>query len=278
MFHVTKHGRSGKKPKGIRREVYADKKRMQHIYTVITLLIIIFLVILVSYYLANYFVGSNSSTNENGGNSGDGSLKAALIDALYTTLPNDEFTRSLTETLQEAGFEVDVFQGSEVTVDFLKSVPNGYNLVVLRMHSALHDDQLYLFTAEPYSVGKYTQEQQFQIVKEAYATEESQPVFAVNWGFIKRCMTGKFNDTLVIAMGCDGTRDQLIIEEFMNQGAVGYISWTGPVLISHSDTATLHLAEALYLEKLSVEEAIEGTNNQVGADPEWGAVLEYYPP
>jgi hypothetical protein len=91
-------------------------------------------------------------------------------------------------------------------------------------------------------------------------------------------MTGKFNDTLVIAMGCDGTLDPVIIEEFMNQGAVGYISWNGPVLISHSDVATLHLIEGLYLEKLSIEEAIEGTNNQVGADPEHGAVLEYYTP
>lgn len=167
-----------------------------------------------------------------------------------------------------------------MTVDFLKTVPSGYKLVILRMHSALHSDQLYLFTAEPYSVGKYPQEQQFQLVKAAYTTEteESQPVFAVNWGFIKRCMTGKFNGTLVIAMGCDGTRDPVIIEEIMNQDAVGYISWTGPVLISHSDTATLHLTDALYLEQLPVAEAIEGTNNQVGADPKYGAVLEYYTP
>jgi hypothetical protein len=280
MFSIKKHGKSGKKPKVIRREVYADKERMRRIYTIITFLIIISILILASYYIANHFFASNSSTNENGGNSDVFLLKAALIDALYNTLPNDEFTRSLTENLQEAGFEVDVFQGTDVTVDFLKTVPSGYKLVILRMHSALLNDQLYLFTAEPYSVGKYPQEQQFQLLKAAYTTEteESQPVFAVNWGFIKRCMTGKFNGTLVIAMGCDGTRDPVIIEEFMNQGAVGYISWNGPVLIFHSDTATLHFTEALYSEKLSVEEAIERTNNQVGADPEHGAVLEYYIP
>jgi hypothetical protein len=277
MFSMKKHSKSGKKPRGIRREVYADKERMRRIYTIITFLIIISLIILTSYYVATCFVGSNSSTNENDGNSVL-SLKAALIDALYDTLPNAEFTTSLTETLQEAGLEVDVFQGTEVTVDFLKTMSSGYNLVILRMHSALHDGQLYLFTAEPYSVGKYTQEQQFQLVKKAYVTEESQPVFAVNWGFIKRCMAGKFNGTLVIAMGCDGARDPLIIDEIMNQGAVGYISWNGPVLIFHSDKATLHLAEDLYLAKLSVIEAIEGTNNQVGADPEHGTILEYYTP
>ncbi len=278
MLQITSHRLDKKKPGGIKREVYADKKRMRRISAIITLVIILCVVLLLSYYLSTIFGGSSSSTNENGGNSGNDSLRAALIDALYATLPNDKFTNSLTETLQEAGFEVDVFQGTEVTVDFLKTVPNGYKLIILRMHSALLADQLYLFTAEPYSVGKYTQEQQFQIVKEAYATEESQPVFAVNWGFIKRGMTGKFNNTLVVAMGCDGTRDPVIIQEIINQGAVGYISWNGPVLLSHSDAATVYLTEALYLKNLSAEEAIERTNNQVGPDPERGTVLEYYAP
>jgi hypothetical protein len=278
MFSIKNHGKSGKKTKGTRSEVYADKERMRRIYTIATFLIIISLIILVSYYAATHFGGSNPVTDEDGDGSTDGSLKAALIDSLYATHPNDEFTRVLTERLEEADFQVDVFQGTEVTVNFLKSMPNGYQLIILRMHSALHEDQLYLFTAEPYSIGKYTQEQQFQLVKEAYVTEETQHIFAVNWGFIKRCMTGKFNGTLVIAMGCDGTRDPTIIEEFMNQGAVGYISWNGPVLLSHSDTATLHLTAALYSEKLPVEEAIEITNNQVGADPEHGAFLVYYTP
>ena len=277
MLHTTNHRMAKKKPGGIRHEVYADKKRMRRISAIITLVIILSVVILLSYYLSTIFGGSGSSTNENGENF-DNSLKAALIDALYATLPNDKFTNSLTETLQEAGFEVDVFQGTEVTVDFLKTVPNGYRLVILRMHSALLADQLYLFTAEPYSVGKYTQEQQFQIVKEAYATEDSQPVFAVNWGFIKRGMTGKFNNTLVIAMGCDGTRDPVMIQEFMNQDAVGYMSWNGPVLLSHSDAATVYLTKVLYLENLPAEEAIERTNNQVGPDPEHGTVLAYFAP
>ncbi len=279
MFRITEHGRFGKKPKGIRRKVVTDKKRVPKLYTIIAFLVVISLVISVSYYLVNYVFVPNSSTNGNGGGTVDGSLKAALVDALYATLPNEGFTGSLTETLEEAGFEVDVFQGAGVTVDFLKSMAGGYNLVILRMHSALDNDgELFLFTAEPYSVGKYIDEQYFRLVKEAYATDDSQSVFAVNWGFIKRGMTGKFNGTLVIAMGCDGTGDQRIIDEFMNQGAVGYISWNGPVLLYHSDAATLDLVEGLYLEELSVEDAIDGTNSQVGADPTWGSILEYYTP
>ena len=278
MLHSAKISTT-KKPQGIRKEVYAYKKRMRIISTIITLAIILSLIILASHYLASYFSGSNPATNENNDNISDNTPKVALIDALYSTHPNEEFTKSLNKTLHDAGFKVDIFQGTQVTVDFLKKLPKGYKLIILRMHSALaKNNQLYLFTAEPYSVGKYTQEQYFQLVKEAYATEDSQSVFAVNWGFIKQCMTEKFNGTLVVAMGCDGTLDSFMIDEFMNQGALGYISWTGPITLSHSDKAVLYLVQVLYLEKLSIEQAVEKTNNQIGADPNFGTILECHFP
>lgn len=279
MFHSTRHSKVKKKSKGIRREVYVHKKRIHLISTVITIIIIFSLIVLVSYYLASHFTGSNSATNENSSDLSDNSLKAALIDTLYSAHPNKILTRLLNETLWEAGFKVDVFQGKEVTVDFLKKLPSGYRLIILRMHSALATNkQLYFFTAEPYSVGKYMQEQYFQLVKEAYATEESQPVFAVNWGFIKKCMTEKFNGSLVVAMGCDGARDQWMIKELMNQGAVGYVAWNEPVSLSRSDEATVYLIQALYVENLQLEEAVEKANSQIGEDPNWSSILKWYVP
>lgn len=277
MLHVTNQSNFVHQRKSIRKEVLAHKERMRRIYSLITFIILLVAMAFVSYYLVNYVFQPETPSNGDVPIS-NGILKAALLDPLYSTIPNDEFTRSLTKTLDDAGFEVEVFQGTEVTVDFLKDVSAGYNLIVLRMHSALHDGELYLFTGEPYSVGKYTEEQYFRIVKEAYATESSESVFAVNWGFIKRCMTGAFNDTFVIAMGCDGAGDSVIIEEFMNQGAVGYVSWSGPVLISHSDSATLQLSKYLYVDEMSPQEATQKTNQQLGEDPSWGTVLEYYSP
>lgn len=279
MFRFARHARVKNKPKGTKKGVSAHKKRMRTISTAVTFVIIFSLIAAVSYHLVGYFTSANSAIDETEGNSSDDSVKAALIDALYSNHPNVTFTRSLDETLQEAGFKVDTYQGTEVTVDFLKKLKSGYRLIILRMHSALSTrNELYLFTAEPYSVGKYPQEEYFRLVKEAYPTEDSQSVFAVNWGFIKELMTGKFDGTLVIAMGCDGARDPWMAEEFINQGATGYVAWAGPVLLSHSDRAILHLVQALYIEKLALEEAVEKTNNQIGEDPSWGTVLDYYIP
>ena len=279
MFRSIRRSKTKSKSKGIKREVYAYKKRMRVISTIITFIIIFSFVVIALHYLATYFTVPDSAINEINGDLDANSIKAALIDALYSTCPNKEFTKSLNKTLWAVGFKVDIFQGTEVTVNFLKKLPSGYKLIILRMHSALAtNNQLYFFTAEPYSVGKYTQEQYFQLVKEAYATEDSQPVFAINWGFIRKCMTGKFNGTLVVAMGCDGLRDPYVIEEILNQGAIGYISWTGPVSLSHSDKAILYLIQVLYIEKMPIEQAVKETNNQIGEDPNWSTVLDYRVP
>ena len=279
MFRLARHQKVKNEPRGTKNEVSAYKKRVRIVSSVVTLIIVFSFIVVVSYYLVGYFTGSGSTINQTSGNLSGNLLKAALIDALYSTHPNEEFTRSFNKSLLEAGFEVDIYQGRIVTVDFLKKLASGYKLIILRMHSALStNNELYLFTAEPYSVGKYVQEQYFRLVKEAYASEDSESVFAVNWGFIKRLMTGKFDGALVIAMGCDGALDPLMSQEFINQGAVGFIAWNGPVLLSHSDNATLYLIQALYVEKLVLEEAVGKTTTQIGEDPHWDTVLEYYAP
>ena len=281
MSRFTRHTRGKHKPQGIKHKVHASKKRFRVVSTAVALAIVLCCVVIFSYYLVSSLSVRAPSPQivETNGNSEDNILKVALIDALHSTYPNLNFSRSLNRTLVEAGFRVDIYEGNEVTVDFLKELKSGYKLVILRMHSALSSsNELYFFTDEPYSEGKYAEEEYFRLVKKAYASDDSEPVFAVNWGFIERLMAGRFNGTLVVAMGCDGARDSWMAKEFANQGAIGYIAWTGPVLLSHSDQATLYLIESLYKEKLSLESAVEKTNNQIGPDPESNAILDHYPP
>jgi hypothetical protein len=242
--------------------------------------LIVCLIIAVFFYSEGFFAGGPRTGRSLGGSVKDSVLRAALIDALSNASVGGEFADAVNRTLRGTGFVVDVYQGSEVTVDFLEKFAGGYKLVIFRVHSALSfDGGLYLFTAEPYSGEKYVQEQYFRfILKEAYATESSQHVFAVNWGFVCALMAGEFNGTLVVVMGCDGSSDSRIAEEFVNQGAVGYVGWNGSVLLSHSDEAVLHLVEDLYVGKQPLKMAVDDTNSRVGRDPAYGSVLECYVP
>jgi len=262
--------------KELKRVLSIHRRRSSKLFGLAVLVTILFSVSVISYFLIIHFTGSRSVIEENfDDGSGHVVIKAALIDPLSVLHPNMEFTEAVNRTLREAGFEVDIFQGDVVTVDFLKRFDGGYQLVVLRMHSALSSrNELYLFTAEAYSTDKYVEEQHHRLVKEAYATEGGQSVFAVNWGFIKRLMTDKFENSLVLAMGCDSIVDGVMVQEFMNQGAVGYVGWNGPVLLSHSDQAFIHLIHVLYVEDLDLEEAVKKANSEVGADAHWRTLLE----
>jgi hypothetical protein len=252
---------------------------MRLVSVTVTLVIVFCLVFILCYQWASSFRGTDVDIDDFGDGHDVVALRAVLIDALYSTSPNDLFVNRVNRTLHDSGFEVDVYRGQEVTVDFLKRLSGGYKLAILRMHSALSKlSDLYFFTAESYSSGRYVQEQSFQLVKEAYATESSQAVFAVNWGFIKKLMDGKFNSSLLIAMGCDSASDSLLIQEFMRQGAVGYVGWNDTVLLSHSDQAVAELIECVYENGFSLKDAVDNVDSRIGADPTSGATLKCYVP
>jgi len=251
---------------------HKKRRKKQSFKKYVAITFVAFLALAVS----NYVV-PKLTINENNPHQGISELKAALIDPLYVTEPNQAFTEELVKDLHEAGFKVDIYRGKDVTIESLKNLPSGYKLLILRMHSALDkNNELYLFTSEPYKKEKYTQEQYFRLIKEAYATNESQSVFAVNWGFVKRCMTTKFNKALVITMGCHGAYDPSISDEFFKRGATAYIGWDGDVSLFHSDKVTLYLIQTLYTEKLTLEQAIEKTTEQIGPDSFYDSMLKCY--
>jgi len=259
----------------MKNRIRAYNERLRNASILVTLIILSIIIAFCGFVIYN--VTPDPTTNQDIGHENTGQLKAALIDALYATEPNDLFTDTLVDTLHNEGFTVDIYQGETVTVDLLKNLPSGYKLLILRMHSALDkNNELYLFTGEPFVREKYTGEQRFRLVKEAYATNESQSVFAVNWGFVKRCMTTKFNEALVIAMGCHGTCDQTIYDEFFKRGATAYVGWDGDVTLFHSDKTTLHLIQTLYTEELTLRQAIEKTTEQIGPDPSYDSILKCY--
>jgi hypothetical protein len=218
-------------------------------------------------------------------NDNNAQLKAAIIDQLYTLQPNQAFIDQTVEVLNDYGFEVDVYSGNEVTVDLYRKLPSyGYKLILFRAHSGImgSEGQLikrtFLFTSEPYSETEHFKEQLLDQLAKARIDENHPFLFAISTKFIDRSMEGQFAHTAIIMMGCSCLYIDDMAQAFIKKGASTYIAWDASVSLSYTDGAIAALVEKLCSEGLTVGQAVAETMNEKGLDPDYRAVLKYYPP
>jgi len=213
--------------------------------------------------------------------------KAVIIDQLSIRNPNPEFITKATNILEAYGFEVDVWSGTDITVDFYYKLPSmGYRLVVLRSHSGLlvslengqpvYLDTTYLFTTENYSTGKYVGDQLADRVSNAEMDADSPLVFAVNSEFIKRA-DGNFNKSIILAMGCESFKYDDMAAAFLEKGASAYIGWSDTVTLQHVDDVTLDLLNNLCTKNMTFTQGITSTMNKLGNDPYYNSHLKCAP-
>ena len=214
--------------------------------------------------------------------------KAAIIDQLYVLRPNQAFINKTTELLETYGFEVDIYQGDEVTVDFYRKLAeHGYKLIIFRVHSGLlgilRGSELevaqgtWLFTNEAYTKAKYPSEQLTEQLVKARIRPDYPWVFAIGSKFISQSMTGQFPNTVIIMMGCSSFADDDLVEAFLDRGAVLYTGWSATLSLEHADRATISLLENLLAADRTIGEAIDATMADAGRDPVYGARLKFAP-
>ena len=210
--------------------------------------------------------------------------RAAIIDQLYNLQPNEAFIEQTTRYLEDYGFEVDLYQGDAVTVDLYRELPTyGYKLILFRVHSGLLGvdpkvtNRTWLFTAEPYSKTKHLTEQLTDQVTYAKPYDDTPWIFAISAKFIAESMKGQLSNTAIIMMGCDCLHFEDLAQAFIQKGASTYIAWDVSVLLDYVDDATITLVEKLCSEELTIGAAVAQTMDEKGPDPDYGAVLNYYP-
>jgi len=279
-----------KKHKGTRTEIRAYKKRSRLIGATIVIIILVVIIAFCSFLIHSYL---NPSSNQPPTPPPELELKAAIVDHLSLTIPNESFNQTVTNILKEAGYAVDYYLGEEVTVGFYKNLPtHGYDLIVLRVHSGLSNGTLpplCLFTSERYSETKYVWEQLTdRVTGVAYSEEEAKmgiAYFGVTPKFVQQDMKGNFQNATIIMMGCNGLTELLypypvspsMPEAFVGKGAKVYIGWDLAISASHTDKATIKLLQHLITERQTIKQAVTETMKEVGPEPENGSILLYYP-
>jgi len=211
--------------------------------------------------------------------------RAAIVDQLSVLQENPAFIAAVTGQLEEYGFEVDLYQGDEITVPFYRGLSaRGYRVIIFRAHSGILEEgetvheKTTVFTNELYSRWKYQVDQFEDRLFRATIGEDYDWVFSISPKFIRESMAGQFDDTVIIMMGCAGIYIDDLATAFIDKGASAYLAWDASVLLNYVDSATMHLIEQLFSERRTVSEAIESTMNVIGVDPRYDAELHHYPP
>lgn len=207
--------------------------------------------------------------------------RAAIIDGLRTTHENKTFRWTAQDILKQAGYKPYYYQGGSDTVSFYRSLPTkGFEIIILRVHSAMNpeDTELAIFTNEEWSETKARTVYLYDMLNDRLAGvyQYSKRFFGIRRNFVL-AMDGRFENTIVIMMGCHGLATQSTAEAFIQKGAKTYIGWDCFVISQYVDETTTKLLEHLALEKHTISEAVAKTVEEVGDDPYHGATLRHYP-
>lgn len=216
----------------------------------------------------------------------DGPLRAAIVDQLDLTFPNQLFREEATQTLETAGYEVEYIPGEQVTVDYYRELPtHDYDLIVLRIHAARNETDsegqpiqlAELFTSERFTKTQHVHEQETGQIGAVYYDDPEETYFGIGPRFIVDSMIGEFDGTTIVMMGCNGLVSEQMAEAFVRKGAGSFISWNDLVSVDHTDTATLNLLDHMLVENLSSSDAAAATMAEVGPDPYYDSILLSYP-
>jgi len=259
--------------------IKAEKRKESRIGLAIFLSLILLIIVPSTYYSYNNILSrpySKTITLES-------KPKAAIADQLSLTYPNQTFIETATNMLKQAGYSVDYYSGEAVTVNFYRNLPTyGYKIIILRVHSALGwygEPPVCLFTSEPYSQDRFIYEQLTNQLTKAYynISGEGKYYFGILPKFIRSSMIGRFDNTIIIMMGCNGLTYTDMAKAFIDKSAKVYIGWYNSVSVSHTDTATIKLIQHYLIEKLTLKQSIQETFKEVGLDPAYKSLLVYYP-
>jgi len=208
------------------------------------------------------------------------SLNAAIIDQLGEEFPNPTFVENATTILKTHGFNV-YYQNETIDVNFFKGLAkNNYGIVILRVHSALREDNstVDLFTSEKYDYNKYLSERENGLLTMGeYLYSPGKYYFAIAPLFINN-LEGRFPKSVVIAMGCWSLKpecEQMAIA-FIDKGVKAYVGWTDIVFPQDTDYETIRLLKMLLNENETLADAISQTKEYTyyGVHTRMG----FYPP
>ena len=238
--------------------------------------------------------------------------KAAIIDQLYSDVPNKYFHKQAKKYLEDAGYQVDLYTTGNSTVNLFKKLPSmNYQFIVIRTHALAadtEDNPVLIFTGEKYSEEKYITEQLLgqlkkgtPILERTYSINEEKSTgwiqinetakmitspanfedkadqyFLISPQMVTDGMNGKFPSSTILLGGCSTLKNPSMAESLLKKGASEIIGWDNLVSSSDNDRAILLLLEKIFVEEKSTQDALEEIMSDWKSNPKYNSTMHYF--
>ncbi len=198
--------------------------------------------------------------------------RVALVDPLSLYYPNPDFTQKVSALAARAGFQFDYYSPNLANLDFLTHLPEmGYKIIILRTHGA--SGQPILTTSIPYNPTQRIGDQLMDRLGSVRV--QGHEYFALLPDFVSGVMCGRFQGTLILAMGCNALGlGGGLAGAFIQKGAGAFVGWTSLVTITHTDP-TFEALIALLLRGYPIADAVQMVEDRYGPDLQTGAHLAF---
>ena len=205
---------------------------------------------------------------------------ALIIDQLSLGYPRPQIIETITRLLRNNGYTVRYVPYQDVSVEFFRTLPTlRADLILLRIHSSariyapnnevVEDASVSLCTGEPVSQ-KYRQERNSGQLGGFETAGADTLFFSVRDAFFRRNAVGRFNQAVILMMGCESLRIPSTAQTFLDMGAQAIVGWSDQLSVEYMDQATIALLEEWIHNGQSLAEAIKITQRRIGRD-------SYYP-
>ena len=213
------------------------------------------------------------------------SPRAAIVDQLGSSRlgaasrqQNLTFIESAEGLLRERFSVVDYYSDNATVEQYVHLASLGYKLIVWRGHSALDPSgYVALASTDKYGLKDYDTYLENDQLALCNITGDNSLYFGITPKFIEQVMGGRFTDTVIFLMSCNGLNAGYLktAQAFQNKGAKAVISWDNWISSLDNDGAADILLQYLINENNTIGQAV---SRMPLYSPDYGwAELKYYP-
>lgn len=196
--------------------------------------------------------------------------KAAIIDqlgssqlSLISRYENQSFINSTMNLLNSRFAQVDYYSDNATVENYKRLSSLGYRIIIWRAHSAIDNKSNYIAistteTDESTNYNQYLSNGQLTVCK---IVGDSKKYIGITPKFIQEIMTGRFEDTVIILMSCNGLKTDYYstAQALVAKGAKVIVSWDGWIEKPDNDQGITIFLQHLLGQNSTIEEAVTNT-------------------